>query len=83
MGSWRCAGPSADGIGTRKKILVTGASIAGHATAYWLNRLGYHVTVVEQAGGPRLGGAAINVQGEALASARRMGIFERLKAHRL
>jgi 2-polyprenyl-6-methoxyphenol hydroxylase-like FAD-dependent oxidoreductase len=66
-----------------KKVLVSGASIAGHATAYWLNHLGYHVTVVEQASGPRLGGAAINVQGEALASARRMGIFEQLKSHRL
>jgi len=66
-----------------KKVLVSGASIAGLSTAYWLNKLGYHVTVVELAGEPRTGGAAINVQGEALASARRMGIFEQLKAHRL
>jgi len=66
-----------------KKVLVSGASIAGLATAYWLSNLGYHVTVVEQAAQPRLGGAAINVQGEALASAKRMGIFEQLKAHRL
>ncbi len=66
-----------------KKVLVSGASIAGLATAYWLNKLGYHVTVVELANGPRLGGAAINIQGEALASARRMGIFAQLKANRL
>jgi len=66
-----------------KKVLVSGASIAGLSTAYWLTNLGYHVTVVELAAGPRLGGAAINVQGEALVSARRMGIFEQLKAHRL
>ena len=66
-----------------KKVLVSGASIAGLSTAYWLSNLGYHVTVVEQAAHPRLGGAAINVQGEALASAKRMGIFEQLKAHRL
>jgi len=67
----------------QKKVLVSGASIAGLSTAYWLNKLGYHVTVVELANQPRLGGAAINVQGDALASAKRMGIFEQLKAHRL
>jgi 2-polyprenyl-6-methoxyphenol hydroxylase-like FAD-dependent oxidoreductase len=66
-----------------KEVLVSGASIAGLSTAYWLNQLGYRVTVVERASAPRLGGAAINVQGEALASARRMGIFARLCAHRL
>lgn len=67
----------------RKKVLISGASIAGLSTAYWLNKLGYHVTVVEPAPAPRTGGAAINVQGEALASAKRMGIFAQLKAHRL
>lgn len=70
-------------VANGKKVLVSGASIAGLSTAYWLTQLGYHVTVVELAAQPRLGGAAINVQGEALASARRMGIFEQLKAHRL
>ena len=66
-----------------KKVLVSGASIAGLSTAYWLRELGYHVTIVELASAPRLGGAAINVQGEALARARQMGIFAQLKAHRL
>jgi 2-polyprenyl-6-methoxyphenol hydroxylase-like FAD-dependent oxidoreductase len=66
-----------------KHVLVSGASIAGLSTAYWLSNLGYQVTVVELAAQPRLGGAAINVQGEALASAKRMGIFEHLKAHGL
>ena len=64
-----------------KNVLVSGASIAGLSTAYWLTKLGYHVTVVELAAQPRLGGAAINVQGDALASAKRMGIFEQLKAY--
>lgn len=66
-----------------KTVLISGASIAGLSTAYWLSKLGYEVTVVELAAQPRLGGAAINVQGEALASAKRMGIFDQLKAHRL
>jgi 2-polyprenyl-6-methoxyphenol hydroxylase-like FAD-dependent oxidoreductase len=66
-----------------KKVLISGASIAGLSTAYWLNKLGYHVTVVEQASALRLGGAAVNIQGDALASAKRMGIFVQLKASRL
>jgi 2-polyprenyl-6-methoxyphenol hydroxylase-like FAD-dependent oxidoreductase len=66
-----------------KKVLVSGASIAGLSTAYWLAQLGYQVTVVEQASHPRLGGAAVNVQGEALARAKQMGIYEQLQARRL
>jgi 2-polyprenyl-6-methoxyphenol hydroxylase-like FAD-dependent oxidoreductase len=66
-----------------KNVLVSGASIAGLSTAYWLNKLGYHVTVVERTSAPRTSGAAINVQGDALASARRMGIYAQLKANRL
>lgn len=65
------------------QVLISGASIAGLATAFWLTKAGYRVTVVEQAATPRPGGAAVNVQGEALASARRMGIFEQLNAQRL
>nr|GFD06942.1 hypothetical protein [Tanacetum cinerariifolium] len=75
--------PTAMESANDKKVLISGASIAGLSTAYWLTKLGYHVTVVEQASGPRLGGAAINIQGNALASAKRMGVFEQLKAHRL
>jgi 2-polyprenyl-6-methoxyphenol hydroxylase-like FAD-dependent oxidoreductase len=66
-----------------KKALVSGASIAGLSTAYWLNKLGYGVTVVELASELRAGGAAINVQGDALTIAKRMGIFEQLKANKL
>ena len=33
----------------RKSVLVSGASFAGLATAYWLNRLGHSVTIVETA----------------------------------
>lgn len=66
-----------------KKVLISGASIAGLSTAYWLNKLGYHVTVVERAAAPRTGGAAINVLGDALASAKQMGIYAQLKANKL
>ena len=66
-----------------KKALVSGASIAGLSTAYWLNKIGYSVTVVELANEPRRGGAAINIQGDALTVAKRMGIYDQLKANRL
>ena len=35
---------------TGKSVLISGASIAGLTTAYWLSNLGYRVTVVELAG---------------------------------
>jgi 2-polyprenyl-6-methoxyphenol hydroxylase-like FAD-dependent oxidoreductase len=66
-----------------KKALISGASIAGLSTAYWLNKVGYSVTVVEFADQPRKGGAAINVQEDALVIAKQMGIYEQLKAYRL
>ncbi|NML66736.1 FAD-binding monooxygenase [Hymenobacter sp. RP-2-7] len=66
-----------------KTALVSGASIAGLATAYWLSELGYRVTVVELAAAPRTGGGAVNVGGPALDSIRRMGLYEQLKPHAL
>ena len=46
--------------------LISGASIAGPALAYWLNRAGFQTTVVERAPAPRPGGQAIDVRGPAL-----------------
>lgn len=40
----------------RRSVLISGASIAGPALAFWLNRHGYEVTVVEKAGTLRSGG---------------------------
>ncbi|SHL70250.1 FAD-dependent monooxygenase [Chryseobacterium polytrichastri] len=64
-------------------VLISGASIAGLSTAYWMNRLGYNVTVVELANKPRTAGAAIDIKGLASDISKRMGIFEQLKANRL
>ena len=33
----------------RVPVLVSGASFAGLATAFWMTRLGYQVTIVEAA----------------------------------
>ncbi|MFE6614240.1 FAD-dependent monooxygenase [Amycolatopsis sp. NPDC057786] len=60
-------------------VLVSGASIAGPAVAFWLRRHGFSVTVVEKAGGLRGGGYPIDVRGTALEVARRMGILPQLQ----
>ncbi|MBE9463500.1 FAD-dependent monooxygenase [Dyadobacter subterraneus] len=66
-----------------KKVLVSGASMAGLSTAYWMNKLGYKVTIVEIASQPRTAGGAVDIKGAAADAAKRMGIFEQLKFHRL
>lgn len=63
----------------RRKVLISGAGIAGPALAFWLNRYGYAVTVVEKAGTPRSGGYPVDVRGTALEVVRRMGILPRLR----
>ncbi|MFE7312213.1 FAD-dependent monooxygenase [Streptomyces sp. NPDC057555] len=60
-------------------ILVSGASIAGPALAYWLSRHGFDVTVVERAPDLRPGGQAIDVRGPALDVAERMGILSEIR----
>jgi 2-polyprenyl-6-methoxyphenol hydroxylase-like FAD-dependent oxidoreductase len=64
-----------------KKVLVSGASIAGLSTAWWLNKLGYNVTVVEIAKAPRTGGTAVDLQGKCINIVKRMGIYEQLKSN--
>ncbi len=63
----------------RKTALVSGASIAGLTMAYWLNRYGFKVTVVEISAGLKLGGSPIDIRGEALDAVKRMGILEKIQ----
>lgn len=63
----------------RRRVLISGASIAGPALAYWLNRYGHAVTVVERASSPRAGGYPIDVRGTAIEVVRRMGILPQLR----
>jgi 2-polyprenyl-6-methoxyphenol hydroxylase-like FAD-dependent oxidoreductase len=60
-------------------VLISGASIAGPALAFWLGRYGYGVTVVEKAAALRGGGYPIDIRGTALEVARRMGVLPRLQ----
>ncbi|NEY30704.1 FAD-dependent oxidoreductase [Streptomyces sp. PRKS01-65] len=73
-------GRSTDGGTTAQRtVLISGASIAGPALAYWLHRSGYAVTVVEKAGALRDGGYPVDVRGTATEVVRRMGILPRLR----
>jgi 2-polyprenyl-6-methoxyphenol hydroxylase-like FAD-dependent oxidoreductase len=56
-------------------VLVSGASVAGTALAYWLGQHGFSVTVVERHPGLRPGGQAIDVRGPALTVLDRMGLL--------
>lgn len=56
------------------RVLISGASIAGPALAFWLHRYGVETTVVERAPELRLGGQNVDVRGAGREVARRMGL---------
>lgn len=63
-----------------KKVLISGASIAGPALAYWLGRHGFTVTVVELAPHLRKGGQAVDFRGDThLTVLERMGVLDDLR----
>jgi 2-polyprenyl-6-methoxyphenol hydroxylase-like FAD-dependent oxidoreductase len=65
------------------RVLVSGASFAGLSTAYWMNRLGYTVTVVEIGKTLKLGGTPVNIEGDTVDIARRMGLLDRIQSRSL
>ena len=57
-------------------VLISGASVAGPVTAYWLHRAGHRVTVVEQSPGLRkTGGHAVDLFTPAMSVIERMGVL--------
>lgn len=63
-------------------ILISGAGVAGLASAYWLTRFGFDCTVLERASSLRDGGQAVDVRGAALDVLRAMGIEPAVRARR-
>ncbi|MFC3450300.1 FAD-dependent monooxygenase [Amycolatopsis speibonae] len=61
-------------------VLISGASIAGPALAYWLHRYGFDVTVVEKSDAVRGGGYPIDIRGTAVDAVRQMGVLPQLQA---
>ncbi|KAB8189380.1 FAD-dependent oxidoreductase [Nonomuraea phyllanthi] len=63
------------------RILISGASVAGPALAYWLTRYGFSVTVVERAPALRkAGGHAIDLFRPAMDIVEKMGVLEHVLA---
>ena len=64
-------------------VLVSGAGVAGSCFAWWLDRYGYAVTLVEQAPEPRSGGYVIDFWGLGYDVAEKMGVLDELRLHDL
>ncbi|MEU6326736.1 FAD-dependent monooxygenase [Streptomyces sp. NPDC047049] len=65
-----------------RSVLISGASVAGPALAYWLGRYGFRPTVIELAPALRGGGFAVDFRGAAqLAVLERMGVLDDIRAH--
>ncbi|WP_298626372.1 FAD-dependent monooxygenase [uncultured Legionella sp.] len=64
-----------------KRILISGASIAGPALAYWLNQYGFTVTVVEQSKVMRTGGYKIDTRGKCIEVLKAMRLYEQVQKY--
>lgn len=65
---------------SKHHVLITGASIAGNALAFWLERAGHAVTLVERTPGFREGGQNIDVRGAARTVLQRMSLEAQVDA---
>ncbi|MFD1884797.1 FAD-dependent monooxygenase [Paenibacillus wenxiniae] len=65
----------------KQRVLISGASFAGLATAYWMNQRGYEVTVVEMGGGLKQGGTPVNIREHTVDIVKRMGLLDRIRAN--
>ena len=64
-----------------RRVLISGASVAGPVLAYWLNRCGYQPTVVERTAELRFGwgGHAVDLFGPALQIVEWMGVLAQVR----
>ena len=58
-----------------ESVLISGASIAGPALAFWLRRYGFRPTIVERAPALRPGGYAVDFRGASVHVIERMGLL--------
>ncbi|KAM0545127.1 hypothetical protein ACHAPJ_011472 [Fusarium lateritium] len=61
------------------RILISGGGIAGPAAAFWLSRLGHSCTILERFPTLRTGGQQIDIRGQGIEAAKRMGILEEIR----
>jgi 2-polyprenyl-6-methoxyphenol hydroxylase-like FAD-dependent oxidoreductase len=65
-----------------RRILISGAGVAGLTLAYWLKRHGFIPTLVEKHPSLRTGGYKIDLRGAALEILKRMGIYSAIVENR-
>jgi 2-polyprenyl-6-methoxyphenol hydroxylase-like FAD-dependent oxidoreductase len=65
------------------RILISGAGIAGLSTAITLGADGHDITVVERAEHLRTTGSPIDIRGEAIEVANRMGVLDPIRRARI
>jgi len=58
-----------------QNVLISGASVAGPALAFWLSRYGFRTTIVERAPALRPGGYAVDFRGASVRVLERMGLL--------
>jgi 2-polyprenyl-6-methoxyphenol hydroxylase-like FAD-dependent oxidoreductase len=68
------------GTSGSRRVLITGASIAGPAAAFWLDRAGWNTTVLERTPTRRMTGQNIDVRGPGRTVVERMGVLDAVKA---
>ena len=64
-------------------ILISGAGIAGLSAAIDLEASGHDVSIVERANHLRVNGSPIDIRGDAIDVAKRMGVLDDIHAHRI
>ncbi|SAK85650.1 monooxygenase, FAD-binding [Caballeronia pedi] len=65
-----------------RNALISGAGVTGLALAFWLDRAGVAVTLVERSDGFRRGGQAVDIRGVALHVVQAMGLLDDARALR-
>ncbi|MFE7314006.1 FAD-dependent monooxygenase [Streptomyces sp. NPDC057555] len=61
------------------RILIAGGGIAGQALAYWLTQGGHRVTVAERFPALRAAGAQVDLRGQGIEAAERMGLLDAIR----
>ncbi|GAB3274071.1 FAD-dependent monooxygenase [Kineosporia babensis] len=67
--------------GRSLRVLIAGGGIAGPALAFWLARGGHQATVIERFPALRATGAQVDLRGQGIDMAQRMGILESIRDH--
>ena len=62
------------------RILISGGGVSGNALAFWLSKIGHHVTVIERFPSLRDTGLQIDLRGHGIQVLRHMGLEQSYRA---